>query len=222
MDIQTVAVVRPSARWRVVAASVALGFVVVANVGGDAAAAAPAAGATVDRWIARDALTFAGESPEAFDAAMDRVIKTLGGSVELLGFGEALHGGEQILLLRNRLFERLVTKYGYRAIALESSFARSRFADDYIAGRGPTSYEDVADKGFSSGVGRLAANRELVEWMRAYNADPAHSVKLRIYGFDIPSGVVGIASPRPALSFALDYLAGIDAAAAKEHRQKIE
>jgi erythromycin esterase-like protein len=28
--------------------------------------------------------------------------------VELLGFGEALHGGDDILILRNRLFERLV------------------------------------------------------------------------------------------------------------------
>jgi erythromycin esterase len=35
------------------------------------------------------------------------MIGALDATVELLGFGEALHGGEEILLLRNRLFQRL-------------------------------------------------------------------------------------------------------------------
>lgn len=45
--------------------------------------------------------------------------------VELLGFGEALHGGEDILIFRNRLFQRLVEVHGYSAIAIESSFPRA-------------------------------------------------------------------------------------------------
>jgi hypothetical protein len=54
--------------------------------------------------------------------AVDTVIASLGESVDLLGFGEALHGGEDILILRNRLFQRLVEAHGYSAIATESSF----------------------------------------------------------------------------------------------------
>jgi erythromycin esterase-like protein len=45
---------------------------------------------------------------------VDTMMASLGDSVELLGFGEALHGGEDMLILRNRLFERLVTAHGYQ------------------------------------------------------------------------------------------------------------
>jgi erythromycin esterase-like protein len=71
-------------------------------------------------------------------------------------------------------------------------------------------------------MGQLEANRDLVEWMRAYNADPAHARKLSFYGFDIPSGNMGVASPRQVLTFVLDYLAAIDAQKLAAHRKKID
>lgn len=147
---------------------------------------------------------------------------SLDDSVELLGFGEALHGGEEILMLRNRLFQRLVERHGYSAIAIESSFPRARLVNDYVAGGGPESYDALQDTSFNHGFGRLVANRELVEWMRRYNDDPSHRVKLRFYGFDIPGLEAGIASPAPVLHFVLDYLTSIDYAPGQEHRQRID
>lgn len=178
--------------------------------------------AALDEWIAREAVPLAVDSPAAVGAAVDRMMESLGDTVELLGFGEALHGGEEILQLRNRLFERLVVAHGYRAIALESSFPRGRMVEEYVAGCGPATYEAVQEAGFGHGFGRLEANRELVEWMRSYNADPSHRDKLRFYGFDIPSGPAGIGSPRPVLRFAVDYLASMDEACGQEHRQRTE
>ena len=99
--------------------------------------------ATLDDWIAREAIPFSVDSPEMFNAAADKTIASLGDSVELLGFGEALHSGEDILILRNRLFERLVAAHGYSAIAIESSFPRAQVVNEYVAGRGPASYEAV-------------------------------------------------------------------------------
>jgi erythromycin esterase len=46
---------------------------------------------TLDDWIAREALPFSVEQPETLNAAADKTIASLGDSVELLGFGEALH-----------------------------------------------------------------------------------------------------------------------------------
>jgi erythromycin esterase-like protein len=156
-----------------------------------------------------------------FEAAMDMVIASLGDSVELLGLGEALHGGEDILILRNRLFQRLVEAHGYSAIAIESSFPRARVVNEYVAGRGPASYEAVKDNGFSHGFGRLDANRELVEWMRRYNANPSHRVKLQFYGFDSPTEMTGSDSPRQLLHFVLDYLTSISSASGQGHRERI-
>jgi erythromycin esterase-like protein len=177
---------------------------------------------TLDDWILHESVPFSVDSSETLNASIDKVIASLDDSVELLGFGEALHGGEDILILRNRLFQHLVETHGYSAIAIESSFPRARVVNEYVAGRGPASYEAVQDIGFSHGFGRLDANRELVEWMRRYNADPTHRVKLQFYGFDSPTEMTSSDSPRQVLHFVLDYLASIDSASGEEHRQRID
>ncbi len=179
---------------------------------------------TLDSWIRDDAIPCSLDSPESVNATIDKVVAALGESVELLGFGEALHGGEEILLLRNRLFQRLAEEHGYSAIAIESSFPRSRSVNDYVVGRGPASYEAVLETGFSHGFGRLEANRELVEWMRAYNSDPSHRIKIQFYGFDSPTEMTFTDSPSRVLHFVLDYLASIDGASSggRERREKID
>lgn len=178
--------------------------------------------ATLSDWIAHEALPFAVDAPDALNAAVDRMIAALDDSVELLGFGEALHGGEALLLLRNQLFQRLVAAHGYSAIAIESSFPRGRLVNEYLAGHGPDAYADVEEAGFSHGFGRLDTTRELVAWMRHYNADPAHSLKLRFYGFDSPTEVMGTDSPRTVLYVALDYLAAIDGERSRQRRERID
>jgi erythromycin esterase len=178
--------------------------------------------ATLNDWIQHEAIPFFIDSPETLNASIDKVIASFGDSVELLGFGEALHGSKDILALRNRLFERLVEKHGYSAIAIESSFPRGHIVSEYVAGRGPASYEAVQDAGFSHGFGRFDANRELVEWMRQYNADSTHQVKLQFYGFDSPTEMMRSDSPRQVLHFVLDYLTYIDCASGQEYRERID
>jgi erythromycin esterase-like protein len=178
--------------------------------------------AALDDWIAREAIPFSVELTSSFNAAIDKLIASIGDAVELLGFGEALHGGEDILILRNRLFQRLVQAHGYSAIAIESSFPLARVVNEYVAGRGPAAYAAVQDSGFSHGFGRFAANRELVEWMRRYNADPSHRVKLQFYGFDSPTEMTSSDSPRQVLHFVLDYLAAIDHASGQAYRERID
>ena len=177
---------------------------------------------TLDEWIAREAIQFSVDSPTTFGPAVDKVINSLGNSVELLGFGEALHGGKDLLVLRNRLFQRLVEKHGFSAIAIESSFPRGHIVNEYVLGRGPSSYDTIQNTGFSHGFGALEANRELVEWMRQYNADPSHEVKLQFYGFDSPTEMTGTDSPSQVLHFVLDYLVAIDSSSGQDYRQRIE
>ncbi len=181
---------------------------------------------TLADWIARETTSFSVVSPRTFDAAVDKLIASLGNSVELLGVGEALHGGEDLLILRNRLFQRLVEAHGYSAIAIESSFPRGRAVNEYVAGRGPTSYEAVQETGFSHGFGQLEANRELVEWMRQYNADPSPrgypQVNLQFYGCDSPTEMIGTDSPSLVLHFVLDYLASIDPNNGQQRRERIK
>src|SRR5579872_5001761 len=178
--------------------------------------------ATLDDWIAHEAIPFSLASRPDFNAAVDQVIGAPGDSVALLGFGEALHGGKELLVLRNQLFQRLVEAHGYSAIAIESSFPQGTIVNEYVLGHSPASYEAVQETGFSHGFGKFEANRELVEWMRHYNADPAHHRKLQFYGFDSPTDVPSTDSPRQTLHFVLDYLSERDEALAQEYRSRIE
>jgi erythromycin esterase-like protein len=161
--------------------------------------------ATLAQWAAQEAIPFSLDALEDFDAAVDQMIALVGDSVELLGFGEALHGGKDFLLLRNRLFQRLVEAHGYSATAVESSFPRAHGVNEYIAGHGAASYDTIKDAGFSHGFGQLDDNRELIEWLRRFNADSSHRVMLQFYGFDSPTEMVGADSPRQVLNFALAY-----------------
>lgn len=172
--------------------------------------------ATLDEWMLKEAVSLSDDS-----AALDALVRGLGDGVDLLGFGEALHGGEEMLMFRNRLFKHLVASHGYRAIAMESSFTRGRVLNAFLAGQGPATSEEACHLGFSHGFGKVEANRELVEWMRAYNEDPAHEVKLRFYGFDLPLATAGPASPRQVLEGILDFFAKIDPATELRYRERI-
>jgi erythromycin esterase len=172
-------------------------------------------------WIRAEAMPVEMESDEAFNEWVDQFAAALGYKVDMLGLGEALHGGEEILQFRNRLFRRLVERYGYRAIAIESSFPRSRALDDFVTGRGASSYDEIQDSGFSHGFGRLTANRELAEWIRQHNAGLADADKVHFYGFDAPTDMIAD-SPRHLLTFVLDYLTAAEPENAERHRGQIE
>jgi len=149
--------------------------------------------APIDTWITRDSIPFT-------DDGIDRMIATMP-EVELLGFGEALHGGEEILRLRNQLFQRLVERHGFKAIAIESSFPQSRFINEYVCGGGDQ--PDVA-AWTSNGMGLLEANRELIEWIREHNAKTGDRV--HFHGFDMPLGTMAFASPRLVLEGLYDLV----------------
>ena len=166
--------------------------------------------AALDDWIAREAIEFSLASAEGLAAAVDRVVVAVGNEVRVLALGEALHGGEEFLVLRNRVFARLVERHGFSAIALESSFPRGHLVNEYVGGGVSDSIEDVMARGVSHGMGALAANRELVEWMRDYNAAAGDRAKIQFYGFDSPTEMMTTDSPRRLVQFALDYLAAVD------------
>ncbi|MGW6427081.1 erythromycin esterase family protein [Nocardia sp. NPDC055053] len=122
---------------------------------------------------------------------------------ELLAFGEPTHQEPAFPLLRNALFAQLV-ELGFRSIALESDRVAALTVDDYVR-HGIGSLDEVMRTGFSH-FGDLPANRELVVWMRDYNASRPPAERVAFYGFDAPLDNTSAPSPRRYLEFARDYL----------------
>ncbi|MCW6534849.1 erythromycin esterase family protein [Sphingomonas lycopersici] len=147
-----------------------------------AAAAQPAAHFTT--WAAQHAVALPPCPP---DSKQWEKVGAIVGNVDLVALGEPAHGAQEPLALRNCLFRYLVEHHGFTAIALETGVSESRALDDYVAGDSGDARQLARDN-FSWGFGRYAENVALLEWMRGYNADPAHTRKLHLYGIDLSGG----------------------------------
>ncbi|TMG44330.1 MAG: erythromycin esterase family protein, partial [Chloroflexi bacterium] len=96
-----------------------------------------------------------------------------------------MHGVEAFPQLRNQAFQHLVEHDGYRSIAIETDCLAALTVDAFVAdGKGELG--EVVRSGFSHGFEKAEANRELVDWMRRYNASLKASDRLSFYGFDAP------------------------------------
>ena len=144
------------------------------------------------------------DTPSDLGDAFDELFAARQQPPSVLAFGEPTHGIAAFPLLRNELFRHLVER-GYRSIVLETDILAASVVDDYVAGAA-TEIDDVLERGFSHGFGRIPGNRELVEWLRRYNTDRPARDRVRFYGFDAPVEFAGAPGPRHALSFVLEYL----------------
>jgi len=143
------------------------------------------------------------------------------GDARVAALGEPTHGAEEPLAFRNRLFRYLAADLGFTAIAIESSLADSRRVDAYVNGAAGDA-RAIARNHISYGFGTFGANVELLEWMRAYNANPVHTRKLHFYGIDLSLGGPGAGNPT-AVPFAdaLDLLTRVDSSHAAQLRARL-
>ena len=144
------------------------------------------------------------------------------GGAHVVAIGEPAHGAHEPLALRNRVFRFLVEKMGFTAIAIESGLSESKRVHDFVLG-GSGAISQVVREGLTWGFGNFAENVELVQWMRNYNADPAHVRKLGFYGIDLSGGIAGeFGRARIAVDDALLYLTRVDSASARRSRVALE
>lgn len=139
-----------------------------------------------------------------------RALKQSIGGARIVGLGEATHGSRQFRQIRRRMVEYLMTELGFTVLAVESSYAESILFDDYILGKGSSSRVPAL---LRARYGSLPETVETIEWMRRFNADPAHGNKLRFIGVDVQQ------TARPSRELAA-YFDKVDGAYAKQVRRR--
>lgn len=137
-------------------------------------------------------------------------LQSIIGAARMVGFGEAIHRGHEFLMLRNEVFKYLVEQQGFTAIATESGYAASIKVDDYVLGRGQLTDDVVAAVFSFTAPTAYAENRNLIEWMRSYNARAGVKRKIRFYGLEPVGHAGGPVLIRDEVELALDYLAVLD------------
>ena len=150
-------------------------------------------------WVGANAIALNTAVPDAPDDDLAPLVSALGGA-RLIGVGESTHGTAEFFQIKRRLFQRLVKERGVTTLAMEANVADAEIVDAYLqTGRGTV---DEAIKHLFL-LWRTTEVRDLLAWMRAYNADPKHRKKLRFVGYDVQSA----SEPRARV---LAYLKKVD------------
>ncbi|GAA1306241.1 erythromycin esterase family protein [Saccharothrix xinjiangensis] len=144
------------------------------------------------------------DDPADLGRALDELLAARAEPPALLALGEPTHGIEAFPLLRNEVLTHLVER-GFRSIALETDFFAASVVDDHVTG-GTAEVDAVLATGFSHSFGGVPGNRELVELLRAHNADRPPRDQVRFHGFDAPTETAAAPGPRHALSAVADHL----------------
>jgi erythromycin esterase len=172
------------------------------------------------KWAAAHALPVATVEPsEDFSDLLP--LKSVVGTARVVALGEPMHGAHEPMAVRNRLMRFLVEQMGFTAIAFESGFTESSSINSFVGG-GPGEAESVVWGGPSSKLGRYEENRELLQWMRDYNAaaSAAGHRRIRFYGIDLTAGGRRSGSTL-AINYALAYLSRANPADADRIRSSL-
>jgi erythromycin esterase len=158
----------------------------------------------VRAWLNANAMALSTDDPAAPGADLEPVAARIGGA-RLVAIGEATHGSRELFRLRHRLFEHLVEREGFTVFALEAGVGECNALNDYVLGGAGDPAKLL--RGLFTDYVETEEWRDLIEWMRRWNAQPKHE-KVHFEGFD----VVTVASVRAVV----EAIRRVDPHSAKE------
>lgn len=157
----------------------------------DAAFERPAPDSVVS-WISRHAIPL-GPADPAVPLRISEDLRALIGPARVVALGEATHGTREFLRMKHRLFRALVAE-GFSVFALEAGQVEARAVNDYVLHGTGTARGALG--GLGVWVWETEEILELIEWMRAWNADPARTPRLQFVGFDMQSPIASLKAVR--------------------------
>jgi erythromycin esterase len=165
----------------------------------------------VKKWLAKQAIAL--KSVEASNGFKDmEALKKVVGQARIVSLGEATHGTREFFQLKHRMLEFLVSEMDFNIFAIEASMPEGFDVNEYVlTGKGDPV---KALAGLYFWCWDTEEVLDMIRWMRAYNADPQHTKKVKFYGFDMQH------SPR-AGRVSLAYMHRVDPKAAAEHEKSL-
>ena len=135
----------------------------------------------VRAWLATAATPLASFEPDAPLTDLEP-LRAIVGSARIVALGEASHGSREFFAFKRRALEFLVRELDFTDFALENGWEETEAADRWIQG-GPGDVGQAL-RAFSP-LWQTKEYASILEWMRAWNADPAHTTRIRLHGLDL-------------------------------------
>ena len=160
-----------------------------------------------------DALAANAEPFGAIDLVdLDPLVRRIG-KARIVLIGEATHGTSEFYRLRERLTRALIDKQGFNFVAIEGDWPDVARIDHYVRHFEFSPSEWTAFARFPTWMWRNDEVRSFVDWLREHNTHKEPSRRAAFHGLDLYSLHNSIRS-------VLDYLEGVDPAAAKIARER--
>jgi protein-L-isoaspartate(D-aspartate) O-methyltransferase len=137
----------------------------------------------VSKLIAECAEPIGGIEGAPLEGLLERI-----GEARVVLLGEATHGTSEFYRMRARITQQLVLRHGFRAVAVEADWPDAAAVDRYARGLPPRSRSWVPFTRFPTWMWRNRETQELIEWLRAYNAEMTEPErKVSFSGLDLYS-----------------------------------
>ena len=153
---------------------------------------------------------------ETFDsiggADLDPLLERIG-DAKIVLLGEATHGTSEFYRMRERISRELITRKGFRFVAIEGDWPDVARLDHYVRHFEYPPSEWTAFARFPTWMWRNNEVRSFVDWLHAHNAECAPRERVAIYGLDLYSLYTSIGS-------VLKYLDEVDPESARIARQR--
>ncbi len=120
------------------------------------------------QWLRQHAAPLAGfEAGAAFDDL--EAFGTLVGDARVVALGECTHGSREVFQMKHRLVEYLAKEQGFTIFSIEANMPECRPINDYVHGAAGNVVELIRQMYFWTWS--TESVRDMVEWMRMFNAE---------------------------------------------------
>jgi erythromycin esterase len=135
---------------------------------------------------------------------------TLAAAASVVGLGDVTHGTHEVQTVKLRMIDVLVRDLGFDVLALEAPFPLFNRLNTYVQGGGGDPRALLAEgEALAYTFWNTEELLEIVEWMRAYNANRGARPAIEIAGVDLYE-------EKAAAAAVVAYLEGVDSAAAQQ------
>ena len=136
----------------------------------------------VTKWLSNNAIPLRSVKAGGGFADLQPLKKVFQG-VRIVGLGEATHGTREFFQFKHRLLEFLIKEKSFRVLAIETGYSSSADINDYVLGKSNDGAKALENQGFW--VWDTKEMREMLDWMRSYNASVPADKKVKVVGFDV-------------------------------------
>lgn len=110
-------------------------------------------------------------------------LKDLFSSKSIIGMGEATHGSREFFQIKNGVFQWLVNNCNYRVFGIEATYGGCCYINDFVkSGEGNI---DSVMVYLDFWTWQTEEVRDLILWIKDYNAQAEQLDKISFYGFDM-------------------------------------